>query len=158
MGKDINVVVITGNLTKDPELKQVGDQALVKMRLATNKSSKKDGEWVDSPMYFDVDAWGRTAEVCAQYLVRGSAITIDGHLDWREWTNDAGEKRQAVSIVADKVKLPTRREAEQALAGDVSSRQAPPPAAAPKQQAAPRSFDPANDPDLQDDSDQDIPF
>ena len=153
---NINVVTLTGNLTKDPELKTVGDQSLAKLRLATNKSSKQDGQWVDSPMYFDVDVWGRTAEVCMDYLKRGSHIAISGRLDWREWTTEAGDKRQGVSIVADRVELPTRREAEQALAGDVSSRQAPPPAAASKQQAAPRSFDPANDPELQDDLD--IPF
>jgi len=152
---NINVVTLTGNLTKDPELKTVGDQSLAKLRLATNKSSKQDGQWVDSPMYFDVDVWGRTAEVCMDYLKRGSHIAISGRLDWREWTTEAGDKRQGVSIVADRVELPTKREAAE-QAGLVEPPNRPASDAAPKQQAAPRSFDPANDPELQDDLD--IPF
>ena len=112
-----NVVVISGNLTKDPEIKTVGDQSLAKLRVAVNKSVKKDGQWENQPMYFDVDVWGRTAEVCGQYLTRGSKVTVSGRLDWREWETDAGEKRQAVLIVASGVELPTKREAEQQSVG-----------------------------------------
>ena len=120
-----NVVVISGNLTKDPEIKTVGDQSLAKLRVAVNKSVKKDGQWENQPMYFDVDVWGRTAEVCGQYLTRGSKVTVSGRLDWREWETDAGEKRQAVSFVADNVVLPTKREAEQ-QAGTYQKPAAPP--------------------------------
>jgi single-strand DNA-binding protein len=110
---NINTVTLTGNLTKDPELKSVRDQSFAVLRLAVNKSSKQDGQWVDVPMFFDVSVWGRVAEVCVQYLVKGSHIAISGRLDWREWTSEAGEKRQSVSIVADRVELPSKREAEQ---------------------------------------------
>lgn len=139
---NINVVVLSGNLTKDPESKTVGDQALTKMRIAVNKSTKKSGEWVDSPMFFDVDVWGRTAEVCAQYLSRGSKVTVKGRLDWREWETDAGEKRQAVSIVADAVELPSKREAQE------SAQSSPPPLASA----------PAPEPQRDDVDDSDIPF
>jgi len=112
---NINVVVLSGNLTKDPESKAVGETSVTKLRLASNKSVKdrQTGEWADSPMYFDIDVWGRTGEICMQYLTRGSKVTVSGRLDWREWTSEAGEKRQNVSIVADRVELPSKREAEQ---------------------------------------------
>jgi len=140
---NINVVVLSGNLTKDPEAKTVGDQALTKLRIAVNKSTKKSGEWVDSPMFFDVDVWGRTAEVCAQYLARGSKVTVKGRLDWREWETDAGEKRQAVSVVAEAVELPTKKEAEQQRQQPASHR--PPDPEPPEPLPA-------------DDGDDDIPF
>ena len=109
---NINTVALTGNLTRDPELKQFGETTVCKLRLAVNERTKENGEWTSKPMYFDVDAFGRTADACAQYLLKGSHIAITGRLKWREWESDAG-KRQAVSIVASEVEFPSKKEAEQ---------------------------------------------
>jgi single-strand DNA-binding protein len=118
---NINSVTLSGNLTKDPEMKNVGDTSVTKLRLAVNKRVKENGEWADKPMYFDVDAWGRQGEIVAQYCTRGSHLTISGRLDWREWESDDGSKRQAVSIVAAVIELPSKREAEQARGGGVAA-------------------------------------
>lgn len=109
---NINTVALTGNLTRDPELKVFGETTVCKLRLAVNERAKENGEWVNKPMYFDVDVFGRMGENSAQYLVKGSHVAISGRLKWREWTNDAGDKRQAVSIVASEVEFPSKKEAQ----------------------------------------------
>lgn len=106
---NINVVVITGNLTQDPELRHTGGgTAVCELRVAVN-SRRKDGstgEWVDKPNYFNVTVWGAQGENCANYLAKGRPVAIEGRLDWREWeAKDGGGKRQAVQIVANSVQF-----------------------------------------------------
>jgi single-strand DNA-binding protein len=106
---NINVVVITGNLTKDPELRHTGGgTAVCELRVAVN-SRRKDGqtgEWVDKPNYFDVVVWGAQGENCATYLQKGRPVAVEGRLDWREWeAKEGGGKRQAVQIVANSVQF-----------------------------------------------------
>jgi single-strand DNA-binding protein len=75
------------------------------LRLACN-SSRKDAEGVYSerPNYFDVSVFGAAGENVAQYMRKGSRVGVDGRLEWREWES-SGEKRQAVSVVADMVQF-----------------------------------------------------
>jgi single-strand DNA-binding protein len=106
---NINVVVITGNLTKDPDLSHTGGgTAVCELRVAVN-SRRKDGatgEWVDKPNYFNVTVWGAQGENCATYLSKGRPVAIEGRLDWREWeAKDGSGKRQAVQIVANSVQF-----------------------------------------------------
>jgi single-strand DNA-binding protein len=106
---NINVVVITGNLTKDPELRTTpGGTSVCKLRVAVN-SRRKDsasGDWVDKPNYFDVTVWGAQGENCANYLYKGRPVAVNGRLDWREWeAQDGSGKRQAVEIIADSVQF-----------------------------------------------------
>jgi single-strand DNA-binding protein len=100
-------VVITGNLTRDPELRHLGSgTAVCKLRVAVN-SRRKDGqtgEWVDKPNYFDVTVWGAQGENCANYLAKGRPVAVEGRLDWREWEKD-GVKRQSVEIIANSVQF-----------------------------------------------------
>lgn len=110
---NINTVALTGNLTRDPELKVFGETTVCKLRLAVNERAKEGGEWVNKPMYFDVDVFGRMGENSAQYLVKGSHVAISGRLKWREWEAQDGGKRQAVSIVATEVEFPSKKEAQQ---------------------------------------------
>jgi single-strand DNA-binding protein len=103
------VVVITGNLTRDPELRHTGGgTAVCELRVAVN-SRRKDGasgEWVDKPNYFDVVVWGAQGENCATYLQKGRPVAIEGRLDWREWeAKEGGGKRQAVQIIANTVQF-----------------------------------------------------
>ena len=110
---NINVVAITGNLTKDPELRSTPNGTSVcKLRVAVN-SRRKDGasgEWVDKPNYFDVTVWGAQGENCANYLSKGRPVAVQGRLDWREWEAQDGSKRQAVEIIADSVQFLGSRE------------------------------------------------
>lgn len=104
---NINVVVITGNLTQDPELRHLGSgTAVCEMRVAVNTRRKEGNEWVDKPNYFNVVVWGAQGENCAQYLSKGRPVAVEGRLDWREWeAKDGSGKRQAVQIVANTVQF-----------------------------------------------------
>jgi single-strand DNA-binding protein len=106
-GTNINRVVLTGNLTRDPELRSTGSgMSVCSLRIATN-SRRKDssGNWVEKPNYFDVTVWGAQGENCAQYLSKGRPVAVDGRLDWREWQDQQGNKRQSIDIIADSVQF-----------------------------------------------------
>jgi len=110
---NINRVIITGNLTSDPELRALpSGTSVCKLRVACNTRRKDgaSGEWVDKPNYFDVTVWGAQGENCARYLAKGRPVAIDGRLEWREWETQEGNKRQAVDIIADTVQFLGGRE------------------------------------------------
>lgn len=102
---NINRVVLSGNLTRDPELRTHGETTICNMRLAVNNRVKREGEWQDKACYFDVAVFGTQAENCAKYLSKGRPVALDGRLDWREWTTDSGDKRQSVQVLADQVQF-----------------------------------------------------
>ena len=105
---NINVVVITGNLTRDPELRSTpGGTSVCKLRVAVNSRRKdgQSGDWVDKPNYFDVTVWGAQGENCANYLAKGRPVAVEGRLDWREWEDKEGGKRQSVEIIANSVQF-----------------------------------------------------
>src|SRR5215210_8040743 len=104
---NINSVVVTGNLTRDPELRSLNSGTSVcKLRIAVNTRRKSsDGNWEDKPNYFDVTVWGAQGENCSTYLVKGRPVAISGRLEWREWQTDNGDKRQAVEIIAETVQF-----------------------------------------------------
>jgi single-strand DNA-binding protein len=103
---NINRVVMTGNLTRDPELRSLpSGMSVCSLRIACNTRRKgTSGEWEDKPNYFDVTVWGAQGENCARYLAKGRPVAIDGRLEWREWEQE-GQKRQAVDIIADSVQF-----------------------------------------------------
>jgi single-strand DNA-binding protein len=107
MAANINRVVLVGNLTRDPELKHTpGGTAVTSLRIAVNGRKKDEtGQWVDKPNYFSVSVFGNQAESCAQYLSKGRPVAIDGRLEWREWQQQDGTKREAVEVVADSVQF-----------------------------------------------------
>ena len=110
---NINRVVLTGNLTRDPELRTTpSGMSVCKLRVACNTRRKdtSSGEWVDKPNYCDVTVWGAQGENCAQYLSKGRPVAVDGRLEWREWDDQSGNKRQAVDIIADSVQFLGSRE------------------------------------------------
>ena len=104
---NINRVVLTGNLTTDPELRNLpSGMSVCKLRVACNTRRKgASGEWEDKPNYFDVTVWGAQGENCARYLSKGRPVAIDGRLEWREWEAKEGGKRQAIDIIADAVQF-----------------------------------------------------
>ncbi|MGI8513359.1 MAG: single-stranded DNA-binding protein [Solirubrobacteraceae bacterium] len=103
---NINRVVMTGNLTRDPELRSLpSGMSVCSLRIACNTRRKgQNGEWEDKPNYFDVTVWGAQGENCSKYLSKGRPVAIDGRLEWREWEQD-GNKRQATEIIADSVQF-----------------------------------------------------
>ncbi len=104
---NINRVILTANLTKDPELRSLpSGTAVCSLRVACNTRRKgQNGEWEDKPNYFDVTVWGAQGENCARYLSKGRPVAIDGRLEWREWEASDGSKRQSTEIVADSVQF-----------------------------------------------------
>jgi single-strand DNA-binding protein len=105
---NINRVVLTGNLTRDPELRSTGSgMSVCSLRIASNtrRKDQSTGEWVDKPNYFDVTVWGAQGENCARFLSKGRPVAVDGRLEWREWQDQNGNNRQAVDIVADSVQF-----------------------------------------------------
>ena len=107
-GANINRVVLTGNLTADPELRSLPSGTPVcELRVACNgrRKDQSTGEWVDKPNYFNVKVWGAQGENAARYLSKGRPVAIDGRLDWREWEAQDGTKRQAIDIIAETVQF-----------------------------------------------------
>ena len=104
---NINRVTITGNLTRDPELRTLSSgNSVCSLRVACNgrRRNAQTQQWEDVPNYFDVTVWGAQGENCKKYLAKGRPVAIDGRLQWREW-GEEGAKRQAVDIVAENVQF-----------------------------------------------------
>jgi len=107
-GTNINRVVLTGNLTRDPELRATGGGTSVcSLRLAVNTRRKNNstGTWEEKPNYFDVTVWGAQGENCARFLSKGRPVAVDGRLEWREFQDKQGNQRQAIDIIADAVQF-----------------------------------------------------
>jgi single-strand DNA-binding protein len=112
-GTNINRVILTGNLTRDPELSSLpSGMAVCSLRLACNgrRKNNQTGEWEDQPNYFDVTVFGAQGENSSRYLRKGRPVAIDGRLRWREWQTNEGQKRQAVDIIAESVQFLGSRE------------------------------------------------
>jgi single-strand DNA-binding protein len=111
-GFDINTVTISGNLTRNPELRTLpSGQAVCNIRIAHNDRRKDAaGDWIDAPAYYDVTIWSGLGEWLSKNLTKGQKVVIAGRLKWREYEVD-GTKRQAVDITADSVVPVTRASA-----------------------------------------------
>jgi single-strand DNA-binding protein len=105
MSSDINAVFVVGRLTRDPELKNVGQTVVCNMSIANNYSVKVNEQWEERPNYFEVQVWGKRGEVCAQHLTKGRQVAVRGRLRWRSWEGQDGSKRSAVNIEADEVQF-----------------------------------------------------
>ena len=101
---DIATATLSGNLTRDPELRTLpSGTEVVRLRVATTTRRRAGEEWVDKTNYFTVEAYGAQAQSCAKYLRKGSRVLVDAELDWREWTDSQANKREAVTFRARKV-------------------------------------------------------
>lgn len=97
---------LVGNLTRDPDLRATpSGTSIANMRVAVNTRRKVGDEWQDVAGYYDVVVIGRRAETCAEHLSKGRQVAVDGRLQWREWTDKEGNKRQSVEILADEVQF-----------------------------------------------------
>ena len=102
--RDIATATLSGNLTRDVELRQLPSGAdAARLRVATTTRRRAGEEWVDKTNYFTVEVYGAQARACAQYLRKGSRVFVDAELDWREWTDQQDNKREAVTFKARQV-------------------------------------------------------
>jgi single-strand DNA-binding protein len=100
MARGVNKVMLIGNLGQDPELNYTGSgTAVCNLRLATNESYKdKEGELVERTEWHDIVAWARLAEICDQYLEKGSKIYAEGSLQTRSWEDRDGNTRYSTEV------------------------------------------------------------
>jgi single-strand DNA-binding protein len=109
-GFTINTVSISGNLTRDPDLRTTqGGTSVCSLRIASNDRFKTQaGDWEDRPNYFSITVWKGLGEWLANNLGKGDQVVVHGRLTWREWEKD-GVKRESVEITADSV-IPVPRD------------------------------------------------
>ena len=93
-----------GNLTRDPELKRTSsDMAVAQVSIAVNRQYKdRNGEQVKETTFVDCEAWGRTAEVMAQYLSKGKPVFVEGRLKLDQWQDKDGNNRSKLKVVIEK--------------------------------------------------------
>jgi single-strand DNA-binding protein len=101
-----NRVILIGNLTTEIDLRSTqGGTAVCDVSLAVNDKRKNQaGEWVEDTTFVDVTLWGRTAEVAAEYLGKGSPILIEGRLKLETWETD-GQKRSKLKVVGERMQM-----------------------------------------------------
>lgn len=104
MARSVNQVILMGNLTRDPELRQTpSGQSVVSFSLALNRAYKdQSGDWQEATDYIDVVAWGPLAERVSQYMSKGRRCLVQGRLQSRSWEQD-GQKRSKVEVLANDV-------------------------------------------------------
>ena len=156
----LNRVFLIGNLTRDPEIRHtpkgtaVGDLAMaINMSYRTAEGAEKE-----EVCYVDIVVWGRQAEICKDYLSKGSPIFVEGRLQLDQWESNQGEKRSRLRVRAERIQFLGRGSGASGASGG-SSRPAPDREAAPRHDdaAAPRTREPEDFPDTQA-SDDEIPF
>ena len=101
-----NRVILLGNITRDIEVKHLqSGMAVTEITLAVNDRRKdQSGAWIEETTFVDVTLWGRQAEICAEYLGKGSPILIEGRLKLDQWEKD-GQKRSKLRVVGEKMQL-----------------------------------------------------
>ena len=107
MSLNLNIIIIAGHLTRDPQLKMLAnDRAVADFGLAINRRFKgADGEVKEESTFVDIEAWGRTAELVGQYLAKGSACYVEGRLKLDSWQDKEGGKRSRLKVVAESVQF-----------------------------------------------------
>jgi single-strand DNA-binding protein len=98
-----NKVLIMGNLTRDPELKQTpSNQSVAQIGIAMNRKFKdREGNMREEVTFVDCEAWGRTAEVMAQYLSKGKPVFVEGRLKLDQWQDQSGNNRSKLKVVVE---------------------------------------------------------
>jgi single-strand DNA-binding protein len=103
--RSVNKVIIVGNLTRDPELKQTqSNQSICTLGVATNREWRdQGGQHHNVPEFHEVVAWARRAEICHQILKKGNLVYIEGYLKTRSWEGEDGKKRFRTEVVVDDI-------------------------------------------------------
>ena len=107
----INRVIISGNLTRDPELRHTtSGTAVLAIGVAVNdrRRNNQTGEWEDYPNFVDCTMFGSRAEAISRYLSKGSKVAIEGKLRWSQWERD-GQKRSKLEVIIDEIEFMSSR-------------------------------------------------
>jgi len=155
-----NRVILCGNLTRDPELRETpGGAKVCEMGMAVNERYKnQSGEWVEKPVYVDFSAWNRQAETCSQYLSKGSPVLIEGRLRYDTWEKE-GQKRSKLSVTADRVQfLGSPKQAGMGQNAGPGAAPSPAPAASGNTQPAPPPPSGDKVPGYEEEENDDLPF
>lgn len=103
----VNVVCVSGNLTRDPEKRGSKDNPILSFGIAVNERRRNGDEWIEVPNFFDCTIFGKRALALAGILKKGMPVTIQGRLHYSSWEKD-GEKRSKVDITVNDVALPPK--------------------------------------------------
>lgn len=107
----INSVIVSGNLTRDPELRSTASgMPVLGFGIAVNdrRRNQQTGEWEDYPNFIDCTMFGARAESVSRFLSKGSKVAIEGKLRWSQWERD-GEKRSKIEIIVNEIEFMSRR-------------------------------------------------
>ena len=98
----MNTIIISGNLTREPESRAFGDQSVINFSIANNDESKKqaDGSYVKIPSFFDFEFWTKNPAHWLKQLVKGAMVVVQGRLKQDTWEQD-GQKRSRVKIIVE---------------------------------------------------------
>jgi len=103
---DLNQFHLIGRLVRDVEIKSTpGGVTVAKITIANNQKIKKNGQWTDIASYFDIVLFGQSANNLAQYLTKGKQIAVSGALRQDRWTDNAGNNRTKISLIASQLQL-----------------------------------------------------
>ena len=119
----INRVIISGNLTRDPELRQTaGGLPILGFGVAVNdrRRNQQTGEWEDFPNFVDCTMFGTRAQSVSQFLHKGSKVAIEGKLRWSQWERD-GQKRSKLEVIIDELEFMSPRDNSQSSSPVVQS-------------------------------------
>lgn len=99
-----NTVTVTGNVTRDPELRYTaGGSSVASFGLAWNRRYQRNGEQVEDTSFFDITCWAQLGENVAESVTKGMRVVVNGRLEQRSWETQDGDKRTKVEIIADEV-------------------------------------------------------
>lgn len=111
MPRGLNKVMIIGNLGRDPEMRYTPNgKPVTSFSVAVSRTwVKPEGERTETTDWFNVVAWGRLAEICSQFLIKGSLVYVEGRLETRSWESETGQKHFRTEIVASDVNILDKR-------------------------------------------------
>jgi len=103
----VNKVILVGNLGRDPEIRYTqGGQPVANFTLATTESfTSREGKREERTEWHRIVVWGKTAELCTQYLAKGRTVYLEGRIQTREWEDKEGQKRRTTEVVAQTVQF-----------------------------------------------------
>lgn len=110
MAASLNKVMLIGNLTRDPELRYLpSGQAVTTFTVAVNRTyNSQTGEKKEEVSFIRIVVWAKRAEVCNEYLKKGSGVFVEGRLQSRSWDAPDGTKRSALEVIAQNVQFLSR--------------------------------------------------
>jgi single-strand DNA-binding protein len=161
MARSINKVILVGNLGQDPEVRYTPSGiAVCNMRLATNEAYRDaEGNLVERTEWHNLVAWGRLAEICSQYLRKGSKVYVEGSLQTRSWEDRDGNTRYTTEIkIREMVMLDGRSEGMAEVEGAAEAKAAARPAAASRREPTLATEPEAFEDDYTFTPDDDLPF